>query len=335
MSLEAHEIRKPRIALVDDQEQSATSLAAAFAAIVATSAMSTLGDIFEFVPVPVDPNPRGLQERAIQAVANAGPVDTILVDLSFDINNAPAGVEVGRRLAHALRAHFEPFGVLVGVYTKHRLRLRQRALIAQDGFAFYLEELRMMLDGPEQLQGDDWLQLFEVPRKGPQAANETTKRNAFPKRVGKPRLFVGCSVESLPIAEALQENLDYDLLVILWTQAEFILSQDTLSSLLRQIDSFDFSVFILAPNDVLRMRGHQVHAARDNVVFELGLFIGRNGREKTFLLTPRGEELHLPTDLAGITPITYDGSVGLTVDVIRGVVGAACTKLKRAILDIA
>ena len=35
------------------------------------------------------------------------------------------------------------------------------------------------------------------------------------------------------------------------------------------------------------------------------MFIGRLGRKRTFLVEPRGEEVELPSDLKGITTLTY------------------------------
>ena len=41
------------------------------------------------------------------------------------------------------------------------------------------------------------------------------------------------------------------------------------------------------------------------MIFELGFFMGRLGRHRSLLVEPRGEEIKLPSDLAGINTITY------------------------------
>src|SRR5690606_34075659 len=94
---------------------------------------------------------------------------------------------------------------------------------------------------------------------------------------------------------------------------------------------FDFALLVLTPDDMLSTRGDTRPAARDNVLFELGLFMGKFGRFITFVVHPRGQDMHLPSDLAGITVATYesrrrDGD-------IQAAVGPVCTKIKRAIRD--
>jgi len=75
---------------------------------------------------------------------------------------------------------------------------------------------------------------------------------------------------------------------------------------LDSLDDFDFGIFVFSPDDIVKMRGQEFQSARDNVLFELGLFIGRLGKERGIILLPRGQEdFHLPTDLLGITPGTY------------------------------
>lgn len=120
----------------------------------------------------------------------------------------------------------------------------------------------------------------------------------------QPSIFIGSSTESLEYAEALQSVLDRHFLTKLWTYGVFLPSKGTLSSLVDQAKTTDFAALFLTPDDDVVVRGEYLKAPRDNVVFELGLFIGRIGAERTFLLIPR-DGVDIPSDLQGITPIDY------------------------------
>lgn len=123
----------------------------------------------------------------------------------------------------------------------------------------------------------------------------------------KQRVFIGSSSEKLHIARAIEINLARDHEPTVWDEGIFELSKDTLSGLLDRLDVSDAAVFVLAPDDVTQLRQQTVDVARDNVVFELGLFIGRLGRERTYLVVPRGQEkLRLPSDLLGLVAAEYD-----------------------------
>jgi hypothetical protein len=123
----------------------------------------------------------------------------------------------------------------------------------------------------------------------------------------KPRVFIGSSSEDLAVANAIQARLDHAAEPIVWDQNIFHLSQYSLESLIKELDRSDFAIFVFAPNDIVKMRGKNRQVARDNVVFELGLFIGRLGRQRSFFVIPRGQSnFHLPTDLLGLTAATYN-----------------------------
>jgi hypothetical protein len=123
----------------------------------------------------------------------------------------------------------------------------------------------------------------------------------------KPRVFIGSSSEHKHLAAAIQANLQDDQHTpTIWDQGIFELSKSALESLVAALDRSDGAVFVLAADDITKLRGQEVKTPRDNVVFELGLFLGRLGRARTFVVAPRDAELHLPSDFSGITFATYD-----------------------------
>ena len=122
----------------------------------------------------------------------------------------------------------------------------------------------------------------------------------------KPTLFVGSSSESLDVAYAAQRNLEDVAEVVVWTQGIFELTRSYLESLLDALEDTEFGLFIFGADDLIRIRGTEMPTARDNVVFELGLFIGRLGRDRTFILMPRSSaDFHLLSDLLGVSTATF------------------------------
>ncbi len=123
----------------------------------------------------------------------------------------------------------------------------------------------------------------------------------------KPSLFVGSSREAVRIAEAVQQNLQHIADVTPWSQSVFELSKTTLHSLMKTVRHHDYAVFVFAPDDVVLLRNEVQLATRDNVMFELGMFISALGPERCFFLVPSNiGDFRIPTDLAGITPARYD-----------------------------
>lgn len=123
---------------------------------------------------------------------------------------------------------------------------------------------------------------------------------------GRPRVFVGSSFEGLDVADKLQELLSDEFSVVVWNQGTvFGLGDATLEALEAAVLDYDFGVFVFTPDDTVTSRGQTKGAARDNVLFELGMFIGRLGRRKAFVVHPGNAGLGIPSDLAGILLADY------------------------------
>lgn len=144
----------------------------------------------------------------------------------------------------------------------------------------------------------------------------------------RPRLFIASSSESLETAWEIHTLLDNDAEVTPWPQL-FKLSEMTLEALLRALDAFDFAVFLFCPNDVVLIRGKKYGAVRDNVIFELGLFMGRLGKGRVFIVMPKAADIRLPSDLAGITTADFEAERD-DKDVAAALV-PSCQKIRKAI----
>ncbi|VDO13550.1 unnamed protein product [Brugia timori] len=153
--------------------------------------------------------------------------------------------------------------------------------------------------------GQNFPHVYKVIAK--ELARRLHQRNAH---VGSARekikLFVISSKESMGVARAIQNALQYDdFVTTVWTDGVFRAGSSALQSLLDAVDDSDFAVAIAHADDMTNFRGTEWPAPRDNVVFELGLFMGRLGKERAILMEPRERDVKLPSDLAGVTTITY------------------------------
>ncbi len=142
------------------------------------------------------------------------------------------------------------------------------------------------------------------------------------------RVFIGSSTEGLNIAKNLQVLLDHSCEVAIWSQGVFGLSQGTLESLVLALEDYDFAILVLTPDDMVTSRERTKSGPRDNVLFELGLFVGGLGRSRTFIVYDRSRDIKLPSDLAGVTPATFEPHSSGN---LQSSLGAAATLLENRI----
>jgi hypothetical protein len=147
--------------------------------------------------------------------------------------------------------------------------------------------------------------------------------------MSRPSMFIGSSSEGKEIAQHVRAQLTDNAEVTIWNEGPFGLGQGTLESLVKALDQFDFAVLVLTPDDMVESRENMMQSPRDNVLFECGLFMGRLGRERTFIIYDADQPLKIPSDLAGLTHAKYRGerkdrnllaAVGEACDPIRHMV---------------
>lgn len=118
-------------------------------------------------------------------------------------------------------------------------------------------------------------------------------------------VFVGSSSEGVEFARAVRAALERETEVTVWDEGVFELGLTFVEGLTQALSRFDFAVLVLTSDDIIQSRSTEGFGPRDNVIFELGLFMGRLGRGRTFILQQSGATLKIPSDLSGVTTAQY------------------------------
>jgi CRP/FNR family cyclic AMP-dependent transcriptional regulator len=164
-------------------------------------------------------------------------------------------------------------------------------------------------------------------------ARRLSQRNALlhPARE-KVHVFIMSSTEALPIARVVQSTFASESFsVVLWSDGVFTASSYAMEILEKAVDASDFGIVIAQPDDLLNIRGEARSVPRDNVIFEIGFFMGRLGRKRTLLLEPLGAKVKLPTDLSGLMTIGYQyGNLGDLPSLLDPV----CNQIRKIIHDL-
>lgn len=78
--------------------------------------------------------------------------------------------------------------------------------------------------------------------------------------------------------------------------------------LIDELSKHDFGIFVFQPDDTTTIRSDTKSTVRDNVLFEMGLFLGKLSLDHVFFAIPNTgrKDLHLPSDFIGVTPGEYE-----------------------------
>lgn len=127
------------------------------------------------------------------------------------------------------------------------------------------------------------------------------------KQISKPTLFIGSSTESKELIQEIENIMLQYCDIKPWDKDIFHVGRTTLEELRREVLLSDFALLILYPDDRVTKRDESGYTTRDNILFELGLFMGVLGPKRAFWLLvtdKRGgqsKEVLIPSDLEPLT----------------------------------
>lgn len=125
------------------------------------------------------------------------------------------------------------------------------------------------------------------------------------KKKPLPKMFIGSSTEGKPVVRQIVEVFSDLAACIPWNIApEFKSSGSfaTFNALCDAARGYDFALFVLTSDDILNHRNEQYSCPRDNVIFEMGLFIGAIGPDRVFACVQDTSDqgMKIPSDLLGV-----------------------------------
>lgn len=126
-----------------------------------------------------------------------------------------------------------------------------------------------------------------------------------PEKILNTQTFIGSSSEGLVVANAIRANLLDATDCQIWTEGVFLPGRTFIETLESMLDRMDYAILVATPDDMLRQRDVESFSMRDNVLLELGLFMAKLGRTRTYLVSPKDTPIHIPSDLLGLTTLSY------------------------------
>ena len=129
----------------------------------------------------------------------------------------------------------------------------------------------------------------------------------------KSRILISCGARTVVLAQKLRDELQTEFCeAALWSDDG---ASQSSAELLEMLDGgakqFDFSVIILANDDVTVTGTDDTLRARDTYAFQAGLFMAKIGPTRCFLVNSIGQSV-LPSHLGGIISIPFEEPADLT-----------------------
>jgi predicted nucleotide-binding protein len=146
-----------------------------------------------------------------------------------------------------------------------------------------------------------------------------------------PKLFIISSSEALDIANTIRASIERDVFSTVWDQGVFFAGGYPLEGLEKAVSESDFALAVAQADDIVKSRGKTQKTLRDNVLFELGLFMGKLGRHRALLIHPKVDKLKLPSDLSGLTLLRYD--LGSPAD-LAARLKPACDEIRKIVKSL-
>lgn len=119
----------------------------------------------------------------------------------------------------------------------------------------------------------------------------------------RPRIFIGSSTEGLTVAQRIKTFFEPEYDCYIWNDGIFQFNEGFLETLLKSASLFDFGFMVFAADDISKIRNQEYDTTRDNVLFEYGLFLGRVGIDRAYII--KEDKVKIPSDILGISLLTY------------------------------
>lgn len=133
----------------------------------------------------------------------------------------------------------------------------------------------------------------------------------------KRKLFIGSSTEGQAFANQVKDQVNKHcgdwLDAETWNEGNvFALNDSALHSLVKASRKFDYGILVASKDDILKSRDKEHFVPRDNVMFEMGMFLGSLGLTRAFLLVE--QHAKLPTDYNGVTVSYFEREFAGSID---------------------